>query len=51
MRSGRGMIGSEFNTIRAKYLDYIVFGNTMILYQGLDLTEARQNWSDLVSAL
>ena len=50
-RSGRGMSGSESNTIRAKYLDYIVFGNTMILCEGLDLTDARQNCSDLVNAL
>ena len=50
-RTGRGMSGSEANTIRAKYLDYIVFGNTMILCEGLDLTDARQNCSDLVNAL
>ena len=50
-RSGRGMSGSESNTIRAKYLDYIVFGNTMILCEGLDLTDARQNCSDLINTL
>ena len=49
-RSGRGMSGSESNTITAKYLDYIVFGNTLILCEGLDLTDARQNCSDLVNA-
>ena len=50
-RSGRGMSGSESNAIRAKYLDYIVFGNTMILCTGLDLTDARQNCFDLVNSL
>ena len=50
-RSGRGMSGSESNTVRAKYLDYIVFGNTMILCEGLDLTDARQNCAALVHAL
>ena len=50
-RTGRGMSGSEANTIRAKYLDYIVFGNTMILCTGLDLTDARQNCYDLANSL
>ena len=50
-RSGRGMSGSESNTIRAKYLDYIVFGNTIILCTGLDVTDARQNCSDLANSL
>jgi len=50
-RSGRGMSRSEFNTVRAKYLDYIVFGNTMILSEGLDLADARQNYAALVNAL
>ena len=50
-RSGRGMSGSESNTVRAKYLDYIVFGNTMILCEGLDLADARQNCAALVNAL
>ena len=50
-RSGRGMSGSESNTIRAKYLDYIVFGNTLILCEGLDLKDARKNCSDLVNTL
>ena len=50
-RSGRGMSGSESNTVRAKYLDYIVFGNAMILCEGLDLTDARQNCSDLINTL
>ena len=51
LRTGRGMSGSESNAIRAKYLDYLVFGNTMILCTGLDLTDARQNCSDLVNSL
>jgi hypothetical protein len=51
LRTGRGMSGSESNAIRAKYLDYIVFGNTMILCTGLDLTDARQNCFDLVNSL
>ena len=50
-RSGRGMSGSESNTIRAKYLDYIVFGNTIILCEGLDLKDARNNCFDLVNML
>ena len=50
-RSGRGMSGSESNTVRAKYLDYIVFGNTIILCTGLDVTDARQNCSDLANSL
>jgi len=51
VRSGRGMSGSESNTIRAKYLDYLVYGNTMILCTGLDLADAQQNCSDLVNSL
>ena len=49
-RSDLSMRGSEANSIRAKYLDYIVYGNTMILCTGLDLTDARQNCSDLVNS-
>ena len=45
------MRGSEANSIRAKYLDYIVYGNSMILCTGLDLTDARQNCSDLANSL
>ena len=50
-RSDLSMRGSEANSIRAKYLDYIVYGNTMILCTGLDLTDARQNCSDLVNSI
>jgi hypothetical protein len=50
-RSDLSMRGSEANSIRAKYLDYIVYGNSMILCTGLDLTDARQNCSDLANSL
>ena len=50
-RSDRSYKGSSANTIRAKYIDYIVFGNSIILCTGLDLTDARLNCSDLVNSL
>jgi hypothetical protein len=50
-RSDLSMRGSEANSIRAKYLDYIVYGNSMILCTGLDLTDARQNCSDLANSI
>ena len=50
-RSDKSYKGSSANTVRAKYLDYIVYGNSMILCTGLDLTDARQNCSDLVNSL
>ena len=50
-RSDLSMRGSEANSIRAKYLDYIVYGNSMILCSGLDLTDARQNCSDLANSI
>ena len=50
-RSDLSMRGSEANSIRAKYLDYIVYGNSMILCTGLDLTDARQNCSDLSNSI
>ena len=50
-RSDLSMRGSEANSIRAKYLDYIVYGNSMILCTGLDLTDVRQNCSDLANSL
>ena len=50
-RSDFSMRGSEANAIRAKYLDYIVYGNTIILCTGLDLTYARQNCSYLANSL
>ena len=51
LRRGNSMSGSEANSIRSKYLDYIVFGNTIILCTGLDVTDARQNCSDLANSL
>ena len=50
-RSDKSYKGSSANTVRAKYLDYIVYGNTIILCTGLDLTYARQNCSDLANSL
>ena len=50
-RSDLSMRGSEANSIRAKYLDYIVYGNSIILCTGLDLTDARQNCSDLANSI
>ena len=50
-RSDKSYKGSSANTVRAKYLDYIVYGNSMILCTGLDLTDARQNCSDLANSL
>ena len=50
-RSDKSYKGSSANTVRAKYLDYIVYGNTIILCTGLDLTYARQNCSDLADSL
>ena len=45
----KGKLGG--NTARAKYLDYVVYGNAIILCTGLDLTYARQNCSDLANSL
>ena len=50
-RSDKSYKGSSANTVRAKYLDYIVYGNSIILCTGLDLTDARQNCSDLANSL
>ena len=50
-RSDLSMSGSEANAIRAKYLDYVVYGNAIILCTGLDLTYSRQNCSDMVYSL
>ncbi len=44
----KGNLGG--NTVRAKYLDYVVYGNVIILCTGLDLTYAIQNCSDLVDS-
>ena len=50
-RSDGSYAGSSANTVRAKYIDYIVFGNSIILCTGLDLNYARQNCSDLANSL
>ena len=50
-RSDKSYKGSSANTVRAKYLDYIVYGNSIILCTGLDLTDARQNCSDLANSI
>ena len=43
--------GSSANTVRAKYLHYLVYNNTIILCSGLDLSYAIQNCTELVLAL
>ena len=43
--------GSSANTVRAKYLYYLVYENTIILCSGLDLTYAIQNCTDLALSL
>ncbi|MEC7880926.1 MAG: DUF6810 family protein [Chloroflexota bacterium] len=50
-RSDKSYTGSSANTVRAKYLDYIIYGNTIILCTGLDLTYARQNCSELALSI
>ena len=50
-RNNSSMSGSEANSVRAKYLDYFINGNVIILCSGLDLTYATQNCSDLSSEL
>ncbi len=50
-RNNSSMSGSEANSVRAKYLDYVVYGNSIILCSGLDLSYATQNCSDLALAL
>jgi len=50
-RSDKSYKGSSANTVRAKYLDYIIYGNTIILCTGLDLTYARQNCSELALSI
>ena len=42
---------SSANTVRAKYLHYLVYENTIILCSGLDLTYAIQNCTDLALSL
>jgi len=50
-RNISSMSGSEANSVRAKYLDYVVYGNTIILCSGLELSYATQNCSDLALSL
>ena len=50
-RNISSMRGSESNSVRAKYMDYIIYGNTIILCAGLDSNYARQNCSDLANSL
>ena len=45
------MSGSEANSVRAKYLDYFINGNVIILCSGLDLNYATQNCSELSSKI
>jgi len=46
-RNNSSMSGSEANSVRAKYLDYFINGNVIILCSGLDLNYATQNCSEL----
>lgn len=48
-RNNSSMSGSEANSVRAKYLDYFINGNVIILCSGLDLDYATQNCSELSS--
>ena len=48
-RNNSSMSGSEANSVRAKYLDYFINGNVIILCSGLDLKYATQNCSELSS--
>ena len=48
-RNNSSMSGSEANSVRAKYLDYFINGNVIILCSGLDLNYATQNCSELSS--
>lgn len=50
-RNNSSMSGSEANSVRAKYLDYVVYGNAIVLCSGLDLSYAAQNCSDLALSL
>ena len=50
-RSNSSMSGSEANSVRAKYLDYFINGNVIILCSGLDLNYATQNCSELSSKI
>ena len=48
-RNNSSMSGSEANSVRAKYLDYFINGNVIILCSGLDLDYATQNCTELSS--
>ena len=48
-RNNSSMSGSEANSVRAKYLDYFINGNVIILCSGLDLNYATQNCSEISS--
>ena len=50
-RNNSSMSGSEANSVRAKYLDYFINGNVIILCSGLDLNYATQNSSELSSKI
>ena len=50
-RNNSSMSGSEANSVRAKYLDYFINGNVIILCSGLDLEYATQNCSELSSKI
>ena len=50
-RNNSSMSGSEANSVRAKYLDYFINGNVIILCSGLDLNYATQNCSQLSSKI
>ena len=50
-RNNSSMSGSEANSVRAKYLDYFINGNVIILCSGLDLNYATQNCSGLSSKI
>ena len=50
-RNNSSMSGSEANSVRAKYLDYFINGNVIILCSGLDLEYATKNCSELSSKI
>ena len=50
-RNNSSMSGSEANSVRAKYLDYFINGNVIILCSGFDLNYATQNCSQLSSKI
>ena len=50
-RNNSSMSGSEANSVRAKYLDYFINGNVIIVCSCLDLNDATQNCSELSSKI